>query len=125
MDRKELESAGKIMAKSGIDGLRIVFGLQLSFIDANEFLSFPRFLTETVVGDAVKPGRKPGFSAKAAQVLVGLEKGLLRQIIGKGNIAPDQVTQQTSHTRLMIPDQLREGVVVVINNNSCNEVCIG
>jgi len=125
MDRKQLESAGKIMAKSGIDGLRIVFGLQLSFIDANEFLSFPRFLTETVVGDAVKPGRKPGFAAKAAQVLVGLEKGLLRKIVGERDIAADQITEQTSHTRLMIPDQLREGVVVVINNNSCNEVCIG
>lgn len=98
MDRKQLESAGKIMAKSGIDGLRIVFGLQSSFIDANQFLSFPRFLTETVVGNAVKPGRKPGFPAKAAQVFVSLEKGFLRKIVGERDIAADKVPEQTSHT---------------------------
>ncbi len=98
MDGKQLESAGKIMAKSGIDGLRIVFGLQLSFIDANEFLSFSRFLTETVVGDAVKPGRKPGFPAKAANVFVSFEKGFLGEIVGERDIAADQIPEQTSHT---------------------------
>ena len=120
-----MKRMGQVVSQSGINDLRVLFRFQLSFIDANQFLSFPRFLTETVVGNAVKPGRKPGFPAKAAQVLVGLEKGLLRKIVGERDIAADQVTEQTSHTRLMIPDQLREGVVVVINNNSCNEVCIG
>jgi hypothetical protein len=125
MEGEELKSAGKIMAKSGIDGLRVVFGLQLSFVNANEFLSFPRFLSKTVVGDSVKPGGKTGFAAKAAQVLVGLEKCLLREIVREGDIAADQIPEQTSHTRLMIPNQFSESVMVVINNNSCNEVCIG
>ena len=120
-----MESTGKIMAKSGIDGLRIVFGLQLSFIDANEFLSFPRFFPKTIVGDPVKPGGKTRFPTKAAQVFVGPQKRFLRQVVRESDIRPDQVPEQTSHTRLMIPDQFREGVVVVINNNSCNEVCIG
>ena len=113
------------MSESGIDGLRIGFGLQLSFIDANQFLSFPRFLPETIVGDAIKPGRKTRLAAKAAQILVSLEKGFLREIVGERDVAPNQIAEQTSHTRLMIPDELRESVVVVINNNSRNEVCIG
>jgi hypothetical protein len=113
------------MSESRIDGLRIVFGLQLSFIDANEFLSFPRFLPKTVIGDPVKPGRKTSFAAEAAQVFVSLEKGFLRKIIRQRNIGTHQIAEQTSHARLVIPDQLRKSVVVVINQDTCNEVCIG
>src|ERR1043165_817407 len=114
MDGKQFESAGEIMSESRIDGLRIVFALQLSFIDANEFFSFPRFLPKTIVGDPVKPGRETRFAAEAAQVLVGAKKRFLRQIVGQGDVAPNQIAEQTSHTRLMIPDQLRKGVMVVI-----------
>jgi hypothetical protein len=125
MDGKQLESAGKIMTESGIDGLGIVFGLELSFIDANQFLSFPRFLPETIVGDPVKPGRETRFAAEAAEVFVSLEKRLLRQVVGERDIGPDQLAEQTSHARLVIPDQLRKGVMVVINKDARNEVCIG
>ena len=112
------------MSQSWINSSRIMFGLQLSFIDANQFLSFPRFLPETVVGDPVKPGRKTRFAAEAAQVLISPEKRFLSQIVRKGDIGPDELTEQTPHARLMIPDQLRKGVVVVINKNARNEVCI-
>jgi hypothetical protein len=113
------------MAESGIDGLRILFGFQLSFIDANQFLSFSRFFPETIVGDSVKPGRKTRLAAKAPQVFVSLEKRFLREIVRERDVAPDQIAEQTSHTRLVIPDQLRKSVVVVINKNACNEICIG
>jgi hypothetical protein len=112
------------MTKSGIDGLRIVFRLQLSFIDANEFLSFSRFFPETIVGNPVKPGGKTRFAAEAAEVLVSLEKRLLGQVVRERDIGPDELAEQTSHARLMIPDQLRESVVVVINQDARNEVCI-
>ena len=125
VDGKQFESAGEIMSESGIDGLRIMFGLQLSFIDANEFLPFPRFFPETIVGNSVKPRRKTGFAPEAAEVFVSAEKRFLREIVGQGDIAPDQIPEQTSHTRLVIPDQLRKGVVVVINKDACNEICIG
>src|ERR1044072_2327796 len=111
------------MSESGIDGLRIVFGLQLSFIDANELLSFPRFFPEAVVGNPVKPGRKTRFATEAAAVLVSSEKRFLRQVVRERDIGPDQVPEQTSHSRLMIPDQLRKGVVIVINKNARNEGC--
>ena len=113
------------MTESGIDGLRIVFGFQLSLIDANQFLSFPRFFPETIVGDPVKPGRKTGLAPEAPKVLVSAEKRFLREIVRERNVGPDQVAEETSHRRLMIPDQLRKSVVVVINKNACNEICIG
>jgi hypothetical protein len=125
MDGKQLESAREIMAECGIDGLRIVFGFQLSFIDANELLSFARFFPETIVGNPIQPGRKTRFAAETAEVLVGPQKRFLRQIVRERNIGADQLAEQTSHTRLMIPHQFREGVVVVINKNACNEICIG
>jgi hypothetical protein len=124
MDGKQFESAGKIMAKSGIDGLRIMFGLELSFIDANEFLPFPRFFPETIVGDSVKPGRKTRFAAETPQVFVSAQKSFLREIVREGDVGPDQIAEQTSDGRLVIPDQLRKSVVVVINKDARNEVCI-
>ena len=113
------------MAESGIDGVRVMFRLQLSFVDANQFLSFPRFLPETVVSDAVKPGRKTRFAAEAPKVFVGAQKSFLGQIVREGDVGSDQIAEQTSDSRLVIPDQLRKSVVVVINKDSCNEVCIG
>ena len=113
------------MAESGIDGLRIMFGLQLSFIDANEFLSFARFLAETIVSNPVKPGREAGLAPKAAEIFVGAQKCFLREIVRERNIGADKLTEQPSHARLMIPDQFRESVMVVIEKNAGNEVCIG
>ncbi len=113
------------MAKSGIDGLGIVFRFQLSFIDANQLLSFPRFFPVTIVGNPIQPGRKTRLAAEAAEVFVGPQKRFLRQIVRERNIGPDQLAEQTSHTRLVIPDQLRKGVMVVIDKNACNEVGIG
>jgi len=120
-----LKSLREIMSESGIDGLRIVFRFQLSFIDANQLLSFARFFPETIVGNPIQPGRKTGFPAKAAQVFVGPQKRFLRQIVRERNIGADQLAEKTSHTRLMIPHQFRESVVVVINKNACNEIGIG
>ena len=125
MDGKQFESAREIMAKSGIDGLRIVFGLQLSFIDANELLSFPRFLPETVVGNPVKPGRKPRLPAEASEVLINTQKCLLRKIVRKREIAPNELAEHPSHTRLVISHQLGKSVVVIIDKNASDEVCIG
>ena len=125
MDWQQFESACEIMSESRIDGLRVMFGFKLSFIDANEFLPFPRLFSKAVVSNPVKPGRETRFAAKAAEVFVCLEKGLLGQIIRERDIRPNQVAEQTSHARLMISDQLRKGVVVVVNKNARNEVCIG
>ena len=125
MDGKQLESVSEIMAESGIDGLRIVFRLELSFIDANQLLSFAGLFAETIVGDPIKPGRETGLAPKAAENFVGAQKGFLREIVRERNIRPDQLAEQTSHARLMISHQLCKGMVVVIDKNTSDEVCIG
>lgn len=125
MDGKQLKSARKVMSESGIDGLRVVFCLQLSFIDANQFFPFAGLFPETIVGDPIKPGRKTRFSAKGAEIFVSPQKRLLREVVRERNIGADQLAEQTSHTRLMIPDQFGKGVMVVVDKNACNEVCIG
>jgi hypothetical protein len=125
VQRQQLEGVREIVAQSGIGCLRIMFALQLSFIDANELFSFAGFLAETIVGDPVKPGRKARFPAKAAEVFVRAQKRFLREIVRERNIAPDELAEQTSDAGLMISHQLRKGVVIVIEKNAGDEVCIG
>jgi hypothetical protein len=125
VDGKQLKGLREIMSESGIDGLRIVFRLQLSFIDANQLLSFPGLFPETIVSDPIKPGRETRFAAEAAEVFISAQKGLLREIIRERNIGADQRPEQTSHARLMISHQLGKGMVVVIDKNTGDKVCIG
>ena len=120
-----MKSPGQIVAKSGVGGLRIMFCLQLSFIDANEFLSFASLFAKAVVSDPVEPRRKTRLAAEAAEILVRAQESFLGQIVREGDIRPDQLAQQTAHARLMISDQLRKGVVIVIKKDSSDEVCIG
>ena len=74
---------------------------------------------------SVKPGRKTGLAAKAPEIFVSAQKGFLREIVRERNIGADQLAEQTSHARLMISHQLGEGMVVVIDKNTSDEVCIG
>jgi hypothetical protein len=120
-----LEGMGEIVAQSRVGCLRIMLRLQLSFIDANELFSFTGFFAETVVSDSVEPGRKARFPAKAAEVFVGAQERLLREIVGEREISPHELAEQTSHARLMISHQFRKGVMIVIEKNAGDEVCIG
>ena len=112
------------MPQGRIDCLRILLGLPLFLINADQLLPTPGVLAKTIVGDPIEPGRKPCFAAKAADVLVGAQKSLLSQIIGQFQIGSGKLSKQTAHSRLMTPDQLAKRVLVVINKNACNEVCI-
>jgi len=125
VQRQQLESVREIVAQSGIGRLRIMLAFQLSFIDANELFSFAGFLAETIVSDPVEPGGKTRFPAKAAEVFVSAQKRLLREIVRERNIGADELAKQTSHARLMISHQLRKGVVIIIEKNAGDEVCIG
>jgi hypothetical protein len=125
VDWKQLKGLREVMSESGIDGLRIVFRLQLSFIDANQLLSFAGLFPKTIVSDPIEPGRKTRFAAKAAKVFVSAQKGLLREIVRERNIGTDELTEQTSHARLMISDQLGKGMVVIIDKDTGDKVCIG
>ena len=124
VDGKQLKSLREIMSESGINGLWIMFRLELSFIDANELLSFAGLLAETIVGDPVKPGRKTRLAPEAAKIFVSAQKRFLRQIVRERDIGADELAEQTSDARLMISHQFGEGMVVIIEKNSGDEVCI-
>ncbi len=125
MERKQLEGVRKIVAQSRVGRMRIMLGFQLSFIDANQLFSFAGFLAETIIGNPVEPGRKARLPAKAPKIFVRAEEGLLREIVRERDIGADELAEQASHARLMIPHQLRKGVVVVIEKNAGDEICIG
>ena len=116
---------GQIVAQSGVRRLRIMLCFQSRFVDAHELLSFAGFFAETVVSDSVKPGRKTRFPTKAAEVFISAQKSLLREIVRERDIGADELAEQTSHARLMISHQLCEGVVIIIEKNASDEVCIG
>jgi hypothetical protein len=125
VDRKQLEGVIEIVAKRGIDGLGIMFPFQLSFIDANQLLSFSRFFPKAIIGDPIEPRGKTRLPAEAAEILVGSQKRFLREIVRERNIGANQLPEQTPNARLMIPDQLPKGVVVILKKNASDEICIG
>jgi hypothetical protein len=102
-----------------------VLGLELFLIDSHEFLPAARIFSKTIVGDPVKPRGKARFAAKTPDVLVGAQEGLLSQIVCESDVGPSKLTEQTTHGGLMPPNQFAESVLVVIDKNSRDEVCIG
>ena len=121
---KQTQGVHQIVAQTRIDCLRIVFALQLLFVNADEFLTFARVLTKTVVSDPVKPGGETRLSPKAAQVFIGAQKRLLREIIGQTNVAASELAKETAHSRLMISNQLCECVMIVIKKGPSNKLRI-
>src|SRR5439155_3179539 len=62
---------------------------------------------------------------KAADVFVGTQESVLCEVIGERDVRSGELAKQASHTRLMPSDQLAESVLIIINKNSRDEVCIG
>ena len=114
----------KIMSQTRIDSLRIVLGLQLLLIHADKLFAFPRIFTKTIVSDAIDPGGKPRFTAKATNVFVSTKEGFLREIIRQGDICVGELPKQTTHTGLMPAHEFAERVLIVIDKNSCDKVRI-
>jgi hypothetical protein len=98
--------------------------LQLLLIHADKLFSFPRIFTKTIVSDAIHPGGKPRFTAKAPDVLVRAEKSFLREIIRQGDICAGELSKEAAHTGLMAAHELAERVLIVIDKNSCDKVRI-
>src|SRR5437899_3989290 len=125
VQRKSIQGMHKIVSQTRIDSLRVVLGLQLLLIHADKLFAFARILAKTIVSDAIKPGGKSRFTAKAPDILVGAKKSFLREIIGEGNICPRELSQHTTHTGLMATHELAKRVLIVIDKNSRDKVRIG
>jgi hypothetical protein len=114
----------QVLSQGGVNGARVLLGFENCLIDPDELFPAPRFLAEAIVGDAVKPGRKLRFTAEAPDVFEGFEEGFLAEVIGERGITARELTEQTADRRLMPAHELRERVVVIIEKDSGDEVCI-
>jgi hypothetical protein len=101
-----------------------VLRLELFLINSHQFLPTARIFSKTIVGDPVKPRGKARFPAKTTNVLIGAQECLLRQIIRQSDIRSGKLTQQATHRGLMPPNQLTERVLIIIDKDSCDQVCI-
>jgi hypothetical protein len=101
-----------------------MLGLQLLLIHADKLFALPRIFTKTIVRDAIHPGGKSRFTAKATDVLVRAKKSFLREIIRQGDICAGELSKEATHTGLMPAHELAEGVLIVINKNSRDKVRI-
>lgn len=124
MERKITERMHEVVSQGGVNGLRILFGFESGFINPDQLLPSPGVLAKTVVSDAIEPGREARFPTKAANVFVGLEECFLGQIICERHIASGELSEQTSHGRLVPPNEFRKRVVIIIEQDSSDKVCI-
>src|ERR1051325_7508743 len=120
-----IERVHKVLSQARVNSVRVLLGLPMFLIDTDQFLSFAGVLAKTIVGDSIKPGRKARLAAKTADVFVGADERLLGEIVGQRDIGASELAQQAAHGRLMPTDQLGERVLVIVNNNSSNQLPIG
>ena len=115
----------KIMSETGIDCLRVLLRLQNVFIDPDQLLPAPRVFTEYIIGNSIEPRRETSFPAETANMFIGLEKSLLREVIGESRVGSSKLAQQAAYGRLVPTDQLAESVLVFIDKDSSDKVGIG
>src|SRR6266700_7798991 len=109
------------MSQTRIDTPRILLGLPLLLIHADQLLAAARVLAKTVVRDSIKPRGKSRFTPKASNILESSEKSFLCKVIGQSEVCAGELPQQTAHAGLMPAHEFTEGVLIVIGKNSPNE----
>ena len=114
----------EIVFQGRVGGVWVLLGRELCFIDSDQFLSFAGLLAETVIGDAIKPGGKLRFSSKAADVFVSAQESLLSEVIGQGQITSRELSEQAADRGLVIADQFRKGVVIIVNQDPRDKIGI-
>ena len=119
-----MQRVHEVLSQGGVNGARVELRFELCLINPDELLPFSRFLAEAIVGDAVEPGRKFRFAAEAPDVLEGFEEGFLGEIIGERGVTARELTEQTADRRLMPAHQFGERMLVIMEEDSRNEICI-
>lgn len=110
----------EIVFQGRVGGLWVLLGRELCFVDSDQFLSLAGVLAETVIGDAIEPGGKLRFTAKAADVLVSPQESFLSEIIGQSEIASRELSQQAADRGLVISHEFSKGVVIIFKKDSCD-----
>src|SRR5436190_21445109 len=112
------------MSQTRIDTPRILLGLPLLLIHADQLLATARVLAKTVVRDSIKRRGKSRFTPKASNILVSSEKSFLCKVIGQSEVCAGELPQQTAHAGLMPAHEFTEGMLIVIGQNSGNAISI-
>src|SRR5437867_2545516 len=112
------------MPQCRIDSLRILLGLPLRFIDADQLLAAAGIFAKAIVGDPIKPGREARFAAKTANVFVGAEKRFLSKIVGQRDIGAGELPEQTARGGLMATHELAKRMLLIVDKNPGDEVRI-
>lgn len=73
-----------------------------------------------VVGHPEEPGRERGQSLVAAQVVVDLDEGLLRQVVAEGFVAAGEAQEEALHPPLVFIDQRGKSLAVVQQGATCH-----
>src|SRR5207248_11073798 len=105
--------------------LRISLRLPLRLVDPNEFLSLTGLVAKDVVSDSIKPGGKLRLATEVSDVLVSTNECFLGEIISQSDIRARELSQKATYRRLMAANQLAKGVLVTINEDSCEQIGIG
>jgi hypothetical protein len=122
---KQTQRMHKVVSQTRIGHLGIPLGLKLFVIDSDKFLASPCVFPKTIVSNAIKPGRKTGFTPKAADVFICSQESVLGEVIRERDIGAGKLAQETSHTGLMPSHQFAKCVLIVIDKDSRDEVSIG
>ena len=121
VERELLERVHQIMFQSGINGLRVVFCFQSSFIDPDQLFALAGIFAKAVVSDAVEPGGKFRLTTKAGEISIGTNKCFLGQVVGQPEVVARKLAQETSDGRLVISHQLRKSVLIIFNQDTSDK----
>lgn len=121
MERELLERVHQVMFQSGINGLRVVFCFQSSFIDPDQLFALAGIFAKAVVSDAVEPGGKFRLTPEAGEISIGTNKCFLGQVVGQPEVVARKLAQETSDGRLVISHQLRKSVLIIFNQDTSDK----
>ena len=86
-------------------------------IDIFRLLSCPYIVVEDVIGNTHQPGGEAGEATELRNVQIGIDESLLSQIVAQLLIAQCLVQEEPTNRRLVFPDKLVKGPLVVENRH--------
>ena len=90
-------------------------------VDVVGLLPGPYVVVEDIIGNSHQPCGEAGKAPELRDVRIGLDERLLSQIVAQLFIAQCLVQEEPAHRRLVFPDKLVEGPLVVENRHLRHE----
>lgn len=78
-----------------------------------------------VMRDAEQPSGECRVAAKAREAVKGVEKRLLREVVGERVVAAAEMSQEMADARLVSLDERGKGSAVAIDHGACDQFAVG